>query len=129
MTAPTATTEKFATLARRGQEATATAAQAVVDALQTYADAVAPRGPRPFDPQVAAAATFDLAERLLGAQRTYVTTAIALLTEAGETVTAEASAAGETLKARTEQATEQVVDFATETTRRAATAARNGVSV
>ena len=129
MTAPTATTEKFAALARRGQEATTTAAQAVVGAFQTYAEAVTPQGPRPVDPQVAAAATFDLAERLLGAQRAYVTTTIALLTEAGETVTAEASAAGETLKARTEQATERVVDFATETTRRAATAARNGVSV
>ena len=62
-------------------------------------------------------------------QRDYVTTTVTLLTEAGEAVTAQASVAGETLKSRTEQATERVVDFATETTRRAATAARNGVSV
>jgi len=128
MTSPTATTEQFTALARRGQEATTTAAQAVTRALQTYADAVAPRGPRPVDLQVAAAAGFDLVENLLGAQREYVTTTIALLSEAGETVTAQASAAGETLKARTEQATERVVDFAAETTRRAASA-RNGVSV
>jgi len=133
MTAPTATAtataDKFAALARRGQEATTTAAQAVVGALQAYAGAVTPKDSGPIDPQAAAAATFDLAQSLLGVQRTYVTTTVALLTEAGETVTAEASAAGETLKARTEQATERVVDFATETTRRAATTARNGVSV
>ena len=53
----------------------------------------------------------------------------ALLTEAGEAVTAQASVAGETLKARTEEATERVVDFTAQSTRRAATAARNGVSV
>jgi hypothetical protein len=128
MTTP-ATTEQFADIARRGQEAATTAAQSVTRALQAYADAVAPRGPRPVDPQAAASATFDLADRILRTQREYVTTAIALLTEAGEAFSAQASAAGETFKVRTEEATERVVDLAAETTRRAATAARNGVSV
>jgi hypothetical protein len=128
MTNP-ATTEQFSDIARRGQEATTAAAQSVTRALQAYADAVAPRGPRPVDPQVAASATFDLADQILRTQREYVTTAIALLTEAGEAFSAQASAAGETVKARAEEATERVVDLAAETTRRAATAARNGVSV
>ena len=73
---------------------------------------------------------FDLAEHAPDAcSATFATAAITLVKEAGEAATAQASAAGETLKARTEQATERVIDFATETTRRAATAARNGVSV
>ena len=129
MTAPTATVEQFTTLARRGQEATSAAAQGVTRALQSYADAVTPRGPRPVDPQAVTAAGFDLAERLLHTQREYVTTTLALLTEAGETVTAQASVAGETFKARTEEAAERVVDLAGQTTRRAAAATRNGVSV
>jgi hypothetical protein len=128
MTTPAAT-EQFVTLARRGQEATTTAAQAVTEAFRSYAGAVAPQGTGPVDPQAVATATFDLADRLLRAQRQYVATAISLLSEAGETVTAQASAAGETLKARTEEATTRVVDLAAETTRRATTAARNGVSV
>ena len=128
MTTP-ASTEQIADLARRGQEATTAAAQAVTSALQAYADAVTPRDSRPVDPQAATSATFDLAEQLLRVQRQYVGATIALLTEAGESFTAQASAAGETLKARTEQAGRQVVDLAAETTRRATTAARNGVSV
>ena len=62
-------------------------------------------------------------------QREFATATVALVKEAGDTATAQASAAGESLKAQTEQATERVIDFATENTRRAATAARNGVSV
>ena len=89
-----------------------------------------PRAARsPVDPKQVTTAGFDLAEQLLRAQRDYVTTAVTLLTEAGEAVTAQASAAGETFKSRTEQATERVVDLATETTRRAAATARNGVAV
>ena len=129
MTSPTATVEQFTALARRGQEATTTAAQGVTHALQSYADAVTPRGPRPIDPQATAAAGFDLAQRLLRTQREYVITTLALLSEAGETVTAQASVAGETFKARTEEATERVVDLAAQSTRRTAAAARNGVSV
>jgi hypothetical protein len=128
MTTPAAT-EQFVTLARRGQEATTAAAQAVTEAFKSYTGAVTPQGSGPIDPQAVATATFDLADRLLRAQRRYVGTTISLLTEAGETVTAQASAAGETLKARTEEATTRVVDLAAENTRRAATAARNGVSV
>jgi hypothetical protein len=128
MSTPTIQTQQFADLARRGQEATATAAEATTRALQGYTEAVAVRSPRPIDPQAVAGATFDLAEKLLSAQRAYATTAVALLAETGETVSAQASAAGETLKARTEQATERVADLATEATRRAASAAR-GVSV
>jgi hypothetical protein len=121
MSTPTIPTQQFADLARRSQEAATTAAEATTGALQSYADAVAVRSPRPLDPQVVTAATFDLTEKLLNAQRAYATTAVALLTETGETVSAQASAAGETLKARTEAATEA--------TRRAASVARNRVSV
>jgi hypothetical protein len=128
MSTPTIPGEQFVELGRRHQEAAVAAAQAATHALRTYAEAVAPRSPRPVDPHAVTTAGFDLAEQLLRAQRDYVTTAVTLLTEAGETVTAQASAASETLKSRTEQAAERVVDFATETTRRAATA-RNGVSV
>jgi hypothetical protein len=124
-----ASIEQIADLTRRGQEAATAAGQAVAKAFQGYAAAVTPQGARPVDPQVAAAAAFDLADHLVAAQRAYVTTAIALLTEVGEAATAHASAAGETLKSRTEEATERVIDFAAETTRRAASAARNGVSV
>jgi hypothetical protein len=129
MTAPTATIEQFTTLARRGQEAATTATQDATRALQAYADAVTPRSARPVDPQVATTAVFDLAEKLLQTQRAYVTTTVALLVEAGEAATAQASAAGETLKARTEEAAERVVDFTAQSTRRATAAARNGVSV
>jgi hypothetical protein len=122
-------TEQFTDLARRGQAVTTTAVQSWTDALRSYAEAVTPSGPQPVDPQVAASATFDLAERLLRTQREFATAAVALLTEAGETVSAHASQAGETLKAQTEEAAERVVDLATETTRRAANATRNGVSV
>ena len=125
----TATLEQFTDLTRRSQEAVTTAAQDVVRALQSYAAAVAPRNSGAVDPQAAVAAGFDLAERLLQTQRTYATTTIGLLTEAGETVTAQASAAGEAVKARTEEAAERVVDFTAQGTRRAASAARNGVSV
>jgi hypothetical protein len=114
-------TDQYVSLARRGQEITTAAAESFAGAFKAYADAVIPHGPRPVDPQ--------LAERLLTAQRTFAVKAIALVKEAGDSATAQASAAGETLKARTEQATERVIDFASETTRRAATTARNGVSV
>ena len=129
MSTPTATFEQFTTLARRSQEATTAAAQGATRALQSYADAVTPRSARPIEPQVAVAAGFDLVEQLLQTQRTYVTTTVALLVEAGEAATAQASAAGETLKARTGEAAERVVDLTTQGARRAATAARNGVSV
>ena len=129
MSTPTFPTEQFATFGRHGQEAVATAAEATTYALRTYAEAVAPRDARPVDPRTVTTAGFDLAERLLRVQRDYVVSTVALLTEAGQTVTAQASAAGETFRARTEQATERVVDLGTQATRRAATAARNGVSV
>jgi hypothetical protein len=122
-------TDQYVSLARRGQEITTAAAESFAGAFKAYADAVIPQGPRPVDPQAATVAAFDLAERLLTAQRTFAVKAIALVKEAGDSVTTQASAAGETLKARTEQATERVIDFASETTRRAATTARNGVSV
>jgi hypothetical protein len=122
-------TDQYVSLARRGQEITTAAAESFAGAFKAYADAVIPQGPRPVDPQAATVAAFDLAERLLTAQRTFAVKAIALVKEAGDSATAQASAAGETLKARTEQATERVIDFASETTRRAATTARNGVSV
>ncbi|HSU08313.1 MAG TPA: hypothetical protein VLK57_03850 [Pseudonocardia sp.] len=122
-------TDQYVSLARRGQEITIAAAESFAGAFKAYADAVIPQGPRPVDPQAATVAVFDLAERLLTAQRTFAVKAIALVKEAGDSATAQASAAGETLKARTEQATERVIDFASETTRRAATTARNGVSV
>jgi hypothetical protein len=122
-------TDQYVSLARRGQEITTAAAESFAGAFKAYADAVIPQGPRPVDPQAATVAAFDLAERLLTAQRTFAVKAIALVKEAGDSATAQASAAGETLKARTEQATERVIDLASETTRRAATTARNGVSV
>jgi hypothetical protein len=122
-------TDQYVSLARRGQEITTAAAESFAGAFKAYADAVIPQGPRPVDPQAATVAAFDLAERLLTAQRAFAVKAIALVKEAGDSATAQASAAGETLKARTEQATERVIDFASETTRRAATTARNGVSV
>ena len=122
-------TDQYVSLARRGQEITTAAAESFAGAFKAYADAVIPQGPRPVDPQAATVAVFDLAERLLTAQRTFAVKAIALVKEAGDSATAQASAAGETLKTRTEQATERVIDFASETTRRAATTARNGVSV
>ena len=124
-------TDQYVSLARRGQEITTAAAESVAGAFKAYADAVIPQGPRPVDPQAATVAAFDLAEPPLSltAQRTFAVKAIALVKEAGDSATAQASAAGETLKARTEQATERVIDFASETTRRAATTARNGVSV
>jgi len=122
-------TDQYVSLARRGQEITTAAAESFAGAFKAYADAVIPQGPRPVDPQAATVAAFDLAERLLTAQRTFAVKAIALVKEAGDSASAQASAAGETLKARTEQATERVIDLASETTRRAATTARNGVSV
>ena len=129
MSTPSTPVDHVTDLARRGQEATARAVRGTAAALQSYAEAVVPRDLHPVDPQAVTAVTFDLAEQLLRVQRQYVATAVELLTEAGQTATAHATAAGETLKARTEQATEHVIDFATETTRRAATTARNGVSV
>ena len=129
MSTPTFPGQQFADLGRRGQEAAVTAAQTTTQALRAYAEAVAPRSARPVDPQLVTAAGFDLAQHLLNAQRDYVTSTVALLTEAGEAVTAQASTATETLKSRAGEATERVVDFATETTRRAATAGRNGVAV
>jgi hypothetical protein len=129
MTTPTVPTAQFTALARRGQEATATAVRTATRALQGYAEAVKPRGSQPVDPTAATTATFDLAEQLLRVQRDYVLTAVRLFTEAGETATAHASAAGETLKARADAATARVVDLASETSRRTATAAHNGVSV
>ena len=128
MTAAVPTTEKYVAFARRGQEIVTAAAEGYAGAFKTYADAVIPRGAQPIDPQAATAAAFDLAGKILSVQREFATATIVLVKEAGETATAQASAAGETIKARTEQATERVIDLATETTRRA-TAARNGVSV
>ena len=122
-------TDQYVSLARRGQEITTAAAESFAGAFKAYADAVIPQGPRPVDPQAATAAAFDLAQQLLAVQRTFANATVALVKEAGETATAQVSAAGESLKARTEQATERVIDFASETTRRAATTARNGVSV
>jgi len=121
-------TDQFVTFARRGQEITSTAAEGFAGALKAYADAVIPQGQGPVDPQAATVAVFDLAERLLTVQRRFAVATIGLVKDAGDTATAQASAAGESLKARTEQAAERVVDLATETTRRAANA-RNGVSV
>jgi hypothetical protein len=118
--------EQFAALARRSQEATTTAVQDVTRALRSYTATVASRDPRPVDPQVAAAAGFELAEKLLHAQRDYVVTAIALFTAAGEAVSTQASAAGEAFVARTGQAAERVTDLTAAGARRAA---RNGVAV
>ena len=129
MTAAVPTTQKCVAFARRGQEIATTAAEGYAGAFKTYADAVIPQGAQPIDPQAATAAAFDLAGTLLVVQRAFATAAIALVKEAGEAATTQASAAGETLKARTEEATERVIDLATEATRRAAAAARNGVSV
>jgi hypothetical protein len=121
-------TDQFAAYARRGQEIATTAAEGYAGAFKAYAEAVIPQGQSPVDPQAATLAVFDLAERLLTVQRRFAVATIALVKDAGDTATAQASAAGESLKAQTEQATERVIDFATETTRRAASA-RNGVSV
>ena len=122
-------TDQFVAYTRRGQEIATAAAEGYAGAFKTYADTVIPQGVQPVDPQAATAAAFDLAGTLLTVQRAFATAAIALVKEAGETVTAQASVTGETIKARTEEATERVIDLATETTRRAATDARNGVSV
>ncbi len=122
-------TDQFVTYARRGQEIATAAAEGYTDAVKAYAAAVSPQGPRPVDPQAATDAAFDLAEKLIAVQRKFATATVALVKDAGDTATAQASAAGESLKARTEEATERVIDFATETTRRSATTARNGVSV
>ena len=129
MTAAVPTTDQYVAFARRGQEIVTAAAEGYAGAFKTYADAVIPQGTQPIDPQAATAAAFDLAGKILSVQREFATATIVLVKEAGETATAQASAAGETIKARTEHATERVIDLATETTRRTATAARNGVSV
>lgn len=123
MSTPTAT--PFTAIARRGQEATTAAVQDVTRALQAYAATVTTRDPRPVDPQVVASAGFELAEQVLRAQRDYVLTAIELFVAAGEAFSTQATAAGEELATRTEQATERVIDLAT----RAGDAARNGVAV
>ena len=122
-------TDQYLTFARRSQEIATAAAEGYAGAFRAYADSVVPQGSQPVDLQAASGAAFDLAEKLLTEQRRFATAAVALVKEAGDTATAQASAAGETIKARTEQATERVIDFATETSRRATTAARNGVSV
>ena len=129
MTAAVPTTDQYVAFARRGQEIVTAAAEGYAGAFKTYADAVIPQVAQPIDPQAATAAAFDLAGKILSVQREFATATIVLVKEAGETATAQASAAGETIKARTEQATERVIDLAAETTRRAATAARNGVAV
>lgn len=129
MTAAAVPTDQFVAYTRRGQEIATAAAEGYAGAFKAYAGAVVPQGPRPLDLQAATAAGFDLAEKLIAVQREFATATVALVKEAGDTATEQASAAGESLKAKTEQATERVIDFATENTRRAATAARNGVSV
>jgi hypothetical protein len=129
MSTPTAPVEQLVALGRRGQDANVTAVEATTRALQAYTEAVGTRSVNPGDPQVATNAGFDLAARLLRVQREYATTAVSLLTEAREVLTAQASVAGETFKARSEQAAEQVTDLAAEATRRAAAAGRNGVTV
>jgi hypothetical protein len=129
MTAAAAPTDQFVAYTRRGQEIATAAAEGYAGAFKSYAAAVIPQGPTALDPQAVTAATFDLAEKLIAVQREFATATVALVKEAGDTATAQASAAGESLKAQTEQATERVIDFAAENTRRAATATRNGVSV
>ncbi len=132
MTTASNSTAQLVDLGRRSQEVTVAATRAATRALRAYADAVAARGARPVDPQRATAAAFDLAERLLRVQRDYARSTVALLSEAGETVTAQASAAGKTVAGRTRQATEQATERVTdaaEATRAAAAAARNGASL
>ncbi|MGZ8749779.1 MAG: hypothetical protein ACXWYP_02755 [Pseudonocardia sp.] len=129
MTAAAVPTDQFVAYTRRGQKIATAAAEGYAGAFKAYAGAVVPQGLRPLDPQAATAAAFDLAEKLIAVQREYATATVALVKEAGDTATEQASAAGESLKAKTEQATERVIDFATKNTRRTATAARNGVSV
>jgi hypothetical protein len=123
-------------LGRRGQEAAVAATRAATRAVRAYADALAPQGARPVDPQRATAATFELAERLLRVQRDYATSTVALLGEAGGAVAAQASATGGAAADRTRQASEQAarqaaerVADAAEATRDAATAARNGAAL
>src|SRR3712207_8425598 len=132
MTTPIAAVEHLVDLGRRGQDANVSAVEATTRALQAYTEAVGTRSVDPGDPRVATNALFDLAARLLRVQRDYATTAVNLLSEVREALTAQASAAGETFKAGTEQAvtaSERASDLATEATRRAAAAARNGVQV
>src|SRR5689334_17388084 len=74
MSTPTLPVEQFVDFARRGQQAVTAAAAATTEAVKSYADAVAVRHPRPLDPQVVTAATFDLAAKLLHAQREYAST-------------------------------------------------------
>lgn len=129
MSTPTASVTQLVDLGRRGQDANVTAVEATTRALQAYTEAVGTRSVNPGDPHVATNAGFDLAARLLRVQREYATTTVSLLTEARQVLTAQASAAGETFKARSEQAAERVNDLATEATRRTAAAGRNGVTV
>ncbi|MDT7581646.1 MAG: hypothetical protein QOK35_2910, partial [Pseudonocardiales bacterium] len=60
MTTPTFPTAQFTDFGRRSQEAAVAAAQAATHALRTYAEAVAPQGSQPVDPQRVTTATFDL---------------------------------------------------------------------
>jgi hypothetical protein len=122
------TAAPFADLARRGQEAATAAADTFTNAVRAYADTLAANS-RSFDLQVAVAATFDLAEKLLRGQREFVTAAVSAATQAAEAATEQATRAGASLAAKAEEATERVVDLAAETTRRTSRAARNGVTV
>jgi len=125
MTAPT---EQFAEFAQRSQDAVTTAVRTWTQAVKAYSGAFAGRPAELPDVQAAVNAAFDLAEQLLHDQRELVKAVLTAGAQAAEAFTEQTLRATQSLTARTEEAAERVVDLATETTRRAATAARNGVS-
>jgi hypothetical protein len=130
MSAPT---EQFAEFAQRSQDAIA---DAVTTAVRTWTQTVKACSPtfagRPAelpDVQAAVNAAFDLAEQLLHDQRELVKAVLGAGVQAAEALAEQTVRATRSLTARTEEATERVIDLAAETSKRTSRAARNGVAV
>lgn len=108
----TATTDQFADIATRTQEAVTTAVRTWVDTVQSVTGNFAQ--PALPDAKVVVDRYFDFAQQVLDNQRTFAQTVLAAGTQAAETVTEHATKAAETV---TEAAGSVVGKAATATSR------------
>jgi hypothetical protein len=128
MTAPT---DQILDLTRRGQEAAATAVRTWADALQSTTGLFAAGGPDKL-PDLRAFVggnveqAFDVAEKVLAAQRQLVKTVLTASAEATEAVTEQAVRTAQKVSAQTAQAAETAAEAAApgETTTKAAGTSR-----
>jgi len=115
----TASTDQFADIATRTQEAVTTAVRTWADTVQTFTGSITGARPALPDAQVVVDRYFDFAEQVLENQRRLAKSVLTAGAQAAETVTEQAARTAESVAARTVNATETVAGKAADVTKAA----------